>query len=40
MESVGVHLGHILAEIRLRLSNSRPISLSVLLVRDINTVIT
>jgi len=32
VESLGVHLGHILAKIMLRLSNSRPISLSVLLV--------
>ena len=32
MESLGVHLGHILAKIRLRLNNSKPISLSVLLV--------
>ena len=32
MESLGVHLGHILAKIRLKLNNSKPISLSVLLV--------
>ena len=38
--SLSVHLGHILAKIRLKLNNSRPISLSVLLVHDINTVIT